>query len=96
MSKNEMEQVELTDVEEVVSIFEMFFEKTLTPHFKEKTITNFLGKLSTQGVMEAMHTSCVKFYKEGAYDDEDIEAAIKYFCGICWRTIKPVIAKDFE
>jgi hypothetical protein len=83
------------EVNQVVELFESFYaEKTIQQQFKKGTIKPFIEKLNVFIVFEAMELACSKFpdgkrtwnHGRGWWNPED--AALKYFCGICWNKIK--------
>jgi hypothetical protein len=83
------------EVNQVIEIFENYFpKKTLKPEFIKVSLKPFIEKINVFEVSAAMEKACSKFYTESTiyqkgkgwtYSDE---AAIKYFCGICWNIIK--------
>lgn len=80
------------EIDSIGDIFsKYFFRHELRSEFKQNTVKMFIEKLDVFTVREAMELACSRlkgskqFYETGipAY-----EAAIKYFCGICWNKIK--------
>jgi 5-methylcytosine-specific restriction endonuclease McrA len=70
------------DQNHIASVYsENFPRYELTEKFKKKTVGMFLQKLPLHEVAEAMEIAC-------DYLNEDEDAAIKYFCGICWNKIR--------
>lgn len=85
------------DIRKVVLVFEEYYEnKTIKPEFKKGTIKPFIDKLNLYEVISAMELACAKFpngkrvwdHGRGWWNPE--EAALKYFCGICWNKIKGI------
>lgn len=69
-------------IDEVCGCFEFNFEnRTLSPKFKNVSVRRFVQLLAPSEVMQAMNIACSR-------KPHDMEEAIKYFCGICWRLIK--------
>ena len=68
------------EINQVVAVYELFFEEyTLTEKFKI-SVKNFIKKLNVYEVVDAMEKACAKVNHSNH--------AIKYFCGICWNKIK--------
>ena len=91
-----MEEDEIDPIQQVTGVFETFFDRTLTDRFKTTTLIKFLNYLGLAEVEEAMQVACQKFYKEGDLDENDMDAAIKYFCGICRTKINPERIKNYR
>jgi len=66
-------------VDEIVGIYDAAFEGWTLPDRTRASIRQFLQSLPTQVVMDAMELACSRVNSDRAF---------KYFCGICWRTIK--------
>ncbi len=67
-------------INEVQDAFNMHWEGfSFSPKFRE-SIRLFLNKLPSDVVINYMHLACNRIQRR---DD-----SIKYFCGICWKTIK--------
>jgi hypothetical protein len=67
-------------IDDVQSAFQMHFDGfSFNPKFRE-SVRLFLQKLPSHTVADYMHLACTRIPRR---DD-----AIKYFCGICWKTIK--------
>lgn len=68
------------EIDQVVSVFESFFDGyTISDRFRI-SIKNFISKLDVNQVVEAMEKSCnIVNHRHDA---------TKYFCGICWNIIK--------
>ena len=72
---------ERRDIEAVTKIFKNNFEgHTLTDNFKNGSLLKFLKKLPRHEVEDSMNAACLRI--------QDMDDAIKYFCGICWNKIK--------
>lgn len=72
---------EKRDIEIVTKIFKnKFTGHTLTDNFKNGSLLKFLKKLPRHEVEDSMNTACSRI--------QDMDDAIKYFCGICWNKIK--------
>ncbi len=70
------------DVNEIAAIFEgQFVGQTLNDRFRETSLKMFMRKIPHEDLKEAMWKAVSKI-------PWDSEKAGKYFCGICWRTIK--------
>lgn len=68
------------EINQVVFVFEEFFDGyTVTDKFKI-SIKNFISKLDVNTVVDAMENACN--IVKNRHD------ATKYFCGICWNIIK--------
>lgn len=68
-------------IDEISEMYCVRYKKwRLSDSFKQSSLRMFLRKLPFEIVKEAMQMSC------GRISDSD--HAIKYFCGICWRSIK--------
>lgn len=52
---------------------------SFTPKFRE-SVRIFIQKMPIDDVEQAMHTACSRIGNR--------DASIKYFCGICWKTIR--------
>lgn len=75
------------EADEIEEIYTSYFEIwVLSDKFKTVSLKRFLKLLPKQEVADAMHLACTK--KVDEYGGED--AAISYFCGICWKKIKGV------
>ena len=59
-------------------------EYCLSEKFKSSSLRQFLQNLPVDVVDGAMTKACSRIAGRGGDGDD----AIKYFCGICWRTIK--------
>jgi len=67
-------------IDEVEDIFRGYFDGySFKPKFRE-SVRVFLQHMSVFDLMDAMNRACGRI--------SDKEQAIKYFCGICWKTIK--------
>lgn len=67
-------------IDEVESAFQMYFDGySFNPKFRQ-SIRSFLQKIPAHQLVDYMHLACGRI---GRRDD-----SIKYFCGICWKTIK--------
>ena len=80
------------EINEVDLMYNKYFDRhTLTDEFKHTTVKMFLDKLGSYAVIDAMETACIKFKGSKQFYETGIpayEAAVKYFCGICWNKIK--------
>lgn len=77
---NEIEDrigIQISSIEAIYN--KTFTDRQFTDYFR-LSIRKFLKLLHFNRVIEAMHTACLK--------DLDNNDTLKYFCGICWRTIK--------
>jgi len=75
-------QKEIIDLEinQVVEVFESFFEGyTVTDKFRI-SIKNFISKLDVNEVSDSMEKACCVIY--------DRTEVLTYFCGICWNKIR--------
>lgn len=68
------------DIDAVEQVLYDRFGWTFQNHFRESVRANFLPSLDVSHLVSFMHTAC------GRIDDP--ERAIKYFCGMCWRSIR--------
>ncbi|MBT9166735.1 MAG: hypothetical protein DDT19_00059 [Syntrophomonadaceae bacterium] len=59
-----------------------FKDRCFADHFKQTKLKKFLTLLPKHKLEEALHIACNKV-------SNDIEGAIRYFCGICWNWINP-------
>lgn len=70
------------DIEDVAKIYtESFPDWKLSSSFKNVSIKKFIANLPKHEVIEAMEIAC-------AYCENEPDATIKYFCGICWNKIR--------
>lgn len=53
---------------------------------KMRSIRSFLERLHASEVTDAMEKACERI--------DDAEASFKYFCGICWNTIRAAEARE--
>jgi hypothetical protein len=68
-------------IDQVETAFQdMFDGRTFKPSFRS-SVRQFLGHFTSGELAAFMHTACSK-------RRDDPEAALKYFCGICWGTIR--------
>ena len=71
---------EESSIDEVEDVFKSYFDGYhFNPRFRE-SVRLFLQHINVFDLMDAMNRACSKI---GRRDD-----SIKYFCGICWKTIK--------
>lgn len=76
-SKRKLEEKQIDEVQDAFKVhFDGF---SFSPKFRE-SVRLFLSKMSSHIVVDYMHLACTRIPRR---DD-----AIKYFCGICWKTIK--------
>jgi hypothetical protein len=76
-SQRRHEEKQINEVEEA---FQVHFDGySFTPKFRE-SVRLFISKLPAHVVVNYMHLACTRVPRK---DD-----ATKYFCGICWKTIK--------
>ena len=69
------------DLDAVDRIYQEYFEGyCLSDKFKNSSLRKFIDVLGILKVEEFMHKACARIMNENA--------AIKYFCGICWNQIK--------
>lgn len=67
-------------IDEVEEAFCMHFDGfSFSPRFRE-SVRIFVQQMPVDRVVDAMHRACSRIGRR--------EDAIKYFCGICWKTIK--------
>ena len=67
-------------VDEVEEAFKMYFGGySFSPKFRQSVLT-FLQHIPSHRLVDFMHMACSRI---GRRDD-----SIKYFCGICWKTIR--------
>ena len=80
------------EILEVTKLYENSFSNwIINETFKQTTLKKFIEKLGVREVLDAMNISCIKFKGSKQFYQTGIsanEAAIKYFCGICWNKIK--------
>jgi hypothetical protein len=76
-SKKRLEEQHVDEVEEAFRVH--FPENSFTPKFRE-SVRLFIQKLPAHTVADYMHLACSRIRRP--------EDAVKYFCGICWKTIK--------
>ncbi len=70
-------------IDAVEDAFRVHFDGfSFSPKFRQ-SVRVFLQRMPSDEVVDAMHMACTRI---GKRDD-----SIKYFCGICWRTIKGVV-----
>ena len=70
------------DVQRVCAAFESCFpDRTLTEQMKVSIKRNFLTHIDAARLCEFMLTACDRCHSRPM-------DAVKYFCGMCWRTIK--------
>lgn len=70
------------DIADIDAICEQLYPgREFTDTFKTVTLKRFLALLPKQKIIDAFYLAFSKF-------PTDEEKAIKYFCGVCWRTIK--------
>lgn len=70
------------DINAVAKVFgDSYSTRDLTEEFKQTSLRRFLEKLPTPVVKEAMEIACAKFPWSPS-------KATRYFCGICWNTIR--------
>ena len=80
-------QSEIAGVNGIFS--EQFKGRILGVHFQQSSLKDFLRKLPVIEVEEAMTIACSFIHEtRGGNPELKAEAAIKYFCGICWTKIK--------
>jgi hypothetical protein len=79
----EKQEAELDyDIAEVIHVFHINFPESLpTERFSSVTIKRFVNLLPLIKVKDAMSLAC-------STKSDDPEAALRYFCGICWNWIK--------
>jgi hypothetical protein len=77
-ARKKHEEKQINEVEEA---FQMYFEATFKLRLRE-SIRTFLQLLPSHEIIEAMHIACRKSF--------DSERTIKYFCGICWKSIRNI------
>lgn len=83
-----IEQRVIKDLDSLDVILGNYFKNHwFADHFREATLKRFLNLLPKHKIEEALHLACVK-------KQNDVNAAIKYFCGICWNWIKGSNRKD--
>jgi len=67
-------------IDEVEDAFRMYFQGfSFNDRFRQ-SVRIFLQNIPTHQVVDYMHLACTRIQRR---DD-----SIKYFCGICWKTIK--------
>ena len=66
-------------INEVQDAFETYFDGYFSNAFRE-SVRLFLQKLPSHTVVNYMHLACARIPRKND--------AIKYFCGMCWKTIK--------
>lgn len=84
------------EIEDINNIYSSYFTGyELTENFKINTVKKFISKLNYFSVSDAMKIACCKFnntetVRNGRNWEYSRDAALKYFCGICWNKIKEV------
>lgn len=79
---NKIHRRKEAEIEAVCQVFRDCYDGSdLTDKFKNVSIKRFSQYLSVEELKEAMYIAC-------NYISHDSEAAIKYFCGVCWNKIK--------
>jgi len=68
------------DINSVELVYSSVFEEYVFSEKFKISVKKFINELGVELVIEAMETSCNRIYNESK--------ALKYFCGICWNTIK--------
>ena len=69
-----------TEIAAVDEVLHQVWGHRLTPYFTRRTLRVFLNNLPPSEVVDAMATACARM--------PDATQSVRYFCGICWRTIK--------
>lgn len=70
------------DIEEISELFTEYFPKSeLAEPFKRVSIGKFVESLQKHEIVRAMDLGCQKF-------PADPDRALRYFCGVCWHTIR--------
>jgi len=70
------------EIEAVNKVYTNAFPKwELSQKFKNDSVKHFLDYLTKEELVEAMNIACY-------HVSDNEKAAIKYFCGICWKKIK--------
>lgn len=76
--------VEKMQMENDINSVELVYNAVFNDYgFSEKfriSVKKFIKEMGVELVIEAMETACNRIYNESK--------ALKYFCGICWNTIK--------
>lgn len=76
-----------SECEAVDEVFIYYHKKwCLSEQFQNTSLRVFLSRLPKEEVIEAMHNACQYMTRKHGVDSRD--AAISYFCGICWTKIK--------
>lgn len=76
-SQRKLEDAQIDEVEEA---FRIHFEGySFTPKFRQ-SVRLFVQRLPAHHVVDYMHLACSRI--------SNMQDATKYFCGICWKTIK--------
>lgn len=69
------------EIKEIEECFSSFFNGVVfVDTFKNVSLKRFLSKLPVHVLKDCMAYSCVRM--------KEPEAAVKYFCGICWNKIR--------
>lgn len=76
-SKRKAEERQITQVEDAFK--EHFSGFSFSQKFRA-SVRRFIQQIPLFQVIDTMHLACMRIH--------DRENAIKYFCGICWKTIK--------
>lgn len=89
----ERKRTEDESIDEIIRVYETNFDEKLTlPDGMRISIRKFLRQLPRFTVMEAMDLACSRVgYKER---EGSTSYVFKYFCGICWNTIKQGSSND--
>lgn len=76
-AKKRMEEGQIDDVEEAFCVHHP--DSKFGPKFRH-SVRLFIQKIPAHVVVDYMHLACTRI--------DRAEDAVKYFCGICWKTIK--------
>ena len=80
------------ELSKVSDIYTSYFTRYgLTDSFKKTSVKTFISKLNIFEVCDAMESACQKLKESKQWyntGDAPQDAAIKYFCGICWNKIR--------
>lgn len=79
------------EVNDIQKIYKTYFNDYLFTDKFKISVRMFIEKIGYHEVKKSMVAACIKLHGSKQYWRTNIsanEAAIKYFCGICWNKIK--------
>lgn len=84
--KKAVRKWEESKIDEIEAAFQEHFPDRYFAQNFRTSVRVFIQKLDSDRVVDAMHRACVRMRG-------DEKNSIKYFCGICWKTIKEPAGK---